>query len=90
MANIYLNCNREEWSKLEKFFGDTPVSPIGMFYYGPMDETCKKLMNKAGIHWTPGPQMGTFHDNHGRFNIGQDNKLIRDAVKAVLKADKSK
>lgn len=90
MANIYLNVNREEWSKLEKFFGGTPVSNIGMFYYGPMDAQCKKLMDKAGVHYTGSRFMGTWDDKHGRFNLGQKNTIVREAVKAVLKTDKSK
>lgn len=88
MANIYLNSNRGEWSKLEKFFGNSPVNPVGMFYYGPMDKACKKLMEKAGVKWVSGQSMGDFHDDHGRFNLGQDTNLVFDAVKAVLKADK--
>ena len=87
MSNIYLNSNREEWSRLEKFFGDTKVPSIGMFYYAPMDKPCKALITKAGIHWTDGKSMGT-NDDFGRFNIGQAGTVIRDAVQAVLKADK--
>jgi aspartate/methionine/tyrosine aminotransferase len=86
-ARYRLNCNREEWSKLEKFFEGQPVSPVGMFYYARMDKSCKKLMKKAGVLWMPGTSLRT-DDSHGRFNLGQDNKLIKNAVKSVLKADK--
>jgi aspartate/methionine/tyrosine aminotransferase len=86
-ATYKLNCNREQWSKLEKYFGDQPVSPCGMFYYGPMDKACKKLLEKSGITWMPGSSCGT-NDDFGRFNLGQDNKIIMNAVKQVLKNDK--
>jgi aspartate/methionine/tyrosine aminotransferase len=86
-ARYKLNYNREEWSKLEKYFEGHPVSPVGMFYYANMDKSCKKLMEKAGILYMSGTSLGT-DDNHGRFNLGQDNKLIKNAVKSILKADK--
>jgi aspartate/methionine/tyrosine aminotransferase len=86
-ARYRLNYNREEWAKLEKYFEGHPVGPVGMFYYARMDKPCKKLMEKAGVLWMPGTSLGA-DDDHGRFNLGQDNKLIRTAVKAILKADK--
>lgn len=85
-AQAYLDFNREEFSKLEKFFGNTPVPEDGMFYYAPIDKQCKKLLEKAGVVWTKGSAMGT-DDNYGRFNLGQDMKLVRDAVKTILKID---
>lgn len=86
-ARASLNINRAEWAKLEKYFGDTPVIERGMFYYAPMDEQCKKLMEKSGITWMSGKALGTF-DDHGRINLGQDCELIREAVRSVLKNDK--
>jgi aspartate/methionine/tyrosine aminotransferase len=87
-ARFKLDCNREEFSKLEKYFGDTPVRDVGMFFYGPMDSTAQALFTKAGISWTPGSSMGT-NDSFARFNLGQSNAVIRDAVAAVLKADRT-
>lgn len=86
-AQYKLNWNREQWSKLEKYFGDQPMSPHGMFYYAPMDKACKKLLEKSGVTWMPGSSCGT-NDGYGRFNIGQDNKTIMRAVKEILKNDK--
>ena len=88
-ARKYLDANREEWSKLEKYFGGQNVPKNGMFYYGPTDEACKKLLTNSGIIWTSGSRLGT-NDNFGRFNVGQDCKLIREAVKTILKVDKIK
>lgn len=88
-ARYKLDCNREEWAKLEKFFGGVPVSKNGMFYYSYMDFSCKILMEKANICWTSGLSLGANND-FGRFNIGQDCKLIRQAVKDILKIDRIK
>lgn len=86
-ARFKMDLNREQWSKLEKYFGDTPVSNNGMFYYAPMDKKCQDLLLKAGVLWTKGSAMGT-DDSFGRINLGQDGRLIENAVKAILKEDK--
>lgn len=86
-ARQKLDYNREEWSKMERYFGQTPVIPVGMFYYGPVDAKAKELLGKAGINFTPGSRLGT-DDSFGRFNLGQSCEEIRAAVKAMLKADK--
>lgn len=86
-ARFKLDLNRENFQKLEKYFGETPITGIGMFYYAPTDKKCRELLNKANIHYTPGSAMGTT-DEFGRFNLGQDNQIVDQAVKAILKADK--
>ena len=86
LARTHLNRNREEWSRLERYFEGRPVSDVGMFYYAKMDSSCKALMEKAGIKWTPGSLMGT-DDSYGRFNLGQDCNLTKKVVKEVLKKD---
>lgn len=86
-ARYRLDFNRTEWSKLEKYFQGQPVPVNGMFYYAEMDNACKRLMEKAGVLWQVGSKCGT-SDDFGRFNIGQDPKVISAAVKSVLKADK--
>jgi len=86
-ARFKLDMNREQFQKIEKFFGDTPVNPIGMFYYGPTDQKTRELLEKSNVQFTPGSAMGT-SDEFGRFNLGQDNRLVEEAVKAILKADK--
>lgn len=86
-SRFKMDMNREKWSKLEKYFGDVTVKEVGMFYYAPTDQTCVKLLEKAGIHWTKGSAMGT-DDGFGRFNLGQDNYTIEEAVSAILKADR--
>lgn len=89
VSKIYLDSNREEWSKLERYFSGTKTPDIGMFYYAPMDEQCRKLMKSAGVLWTKGPTMGT-SEEFGRFNVGQETFLIREVVKEVLKTDRAK
>jgi aspartate/methionine/tyrosine aminotransferase len=86
-AQTKLDRNREEFSKLEKFFAGMPVGPYGMFYYAPIDSACKKLLEKSGVIWSLGSHMGST-DDFGRFNIGQDNQLVMEAVSTVLKNDR--
>ena len=86
-ARFKLDCNREEWQKLERFFQETPVNPVGMFYYGPMDAKAQEIFKKANVTWTPGSSLST-DDSFGRFNLGAKNEVIEAAVKAVLKADR--
>lgn len=86
-ARYNLDANRSEWSKLERYFQYVPVPGMGMFYYAPMDPSCKNLIEKAGIKWMPGSSLGT-NDGFGRFNLGQDPYLIAKAVRSVLKVDK--
>lgn len=86
-AKSRLDCNREEWSKLERFFGGTEVVPVGMFYYAPMDRKCKSLMEESNVIWTKGSDLGT-HDGFGRFNLGQDPALIKRAVQEILIQDR--
>lgn len=85
-ARRNLDSNREEWSKLERYFAFA-IPSNGMFHYTPMDAQCKALMQKSNIEWTSGHSLGT-DDNYGRFNIGQDCKIVRAAVKEVLKNDR--
>ena len=86
-AQNRLDYNREQISKLEKFFGGTPVPENGMFYFGPMDSACKRLLTKSNVTWSPGPSLGAAND-FGRLNVGQNMHTVRDAVKTVLKNDK--
>lgn len=87
-ARYNLDYNRGDWSKLIKYFGGCEVSQNGMFYYSHMDGAAKKLLSKANIIWTPGSSLGVDHDDSGRFNLGQDCRIVRDAVKEVLKNDR--
>lgn len=86
--SIYaLDRSREEWSRLERFFGGHPTPDNGMFYYAPMDKKCQEIFTKAEVVWTPGSKLG-HNDSFGRFNIGQSLSNIKNAVAQVLKADK--
>lgn len=86
-ARANLNNNREQWSKLEKYFENEPVPEIGMFYYCKIDEACEKLLNKSSIIWTKGSALGT-NDKYGRFNLGQSCELTREAVRGIIKNDR--
>lgn len=85
VAQLMLDDNREEFTKLEKYFG-TKVPEIGMFYYGSTDAKCTRLMKKAGIKWTNGGSLGTT-SSFGRLNMGQDRDVVWNAVADFIKAD---
>jgi aspartate/methionine/tyrosine aminotransferase len=85
-ARRNLNRNREEWSRLERYFDGMPVGTTGMFYWGKMDSSCKTLMEKSGVNWTQGSLMGA-DDRYGRFSLGQDCLLTKRAVNEILKND---
>ncbi len=84
-ARNKLDDNREQFTKLESYFG-TKVPSVGMFYYGRTDEKCKDIMRKANITWTGGSSLGT-GDQFGRLNMGQDRDITKGAVESFLKAD---
>lgn len=86
-SRYWLDLNRGTWSKLEKYFGNTPVPVNGMFYYAQLDAACKRLLDKAGVMYQVGSKCGTT-DDFGRFNIGQDPHIINGAVKSILNEDK--
>lgn len=86
-AQSNLDDNRIQWSKLEKYFGGKAVDPIGMFYYGPADAACKRLMDKAGVLYTLGSKCH-HNDDYVRINIGQDMDVVKTAVQKILAADK--
>jgi aspartate/methionine/tyrosine aminotransferase len=85
-AKSYLDYNRGQWSRLEKFFDDAPVGDSGMFYYGPIDSKLNRLLVRSGITWTKGSDLGT-NDKFGRFNLGQSIDVVRQAVDAVVRND---
>lgn len=89
LARMHLDDNREEWQRLERYFDGWTVSPYGMFHYSKVDLAFRRLLEKADISYLKGSDVGT-DDSFGRFNIGQDRELIRDAVKDILKQDRSK
>lgn len=87
LAQKKLDDNRTEWSKLEKYFDDTPVYPIGMFFWSTADKACKDLLDSARVTYFPGSKLHAT-DDFIRINLGQDCQLVKDAVKAVLAEDK--
>lgn len=86
-ARWSLDLNREEWSKLYRYFDGKSILPVGMFHVSQMDQKAQDLFTKVGIIWTKGSLMGV-SDEFARFNLGQSNDIIRLAVKKVLDADR--
>jgi hypothetical protein len=86
LANSYLEDNRTELAKLEKFF-HSPVNPNGMFWFTEADSKAQILLKNSEVKTIPGSLVGA-DDNFIRISLGQDRTLTRLMVKEVLKKDK--
>lgn len=86
-AKNYLNDNKEEMSKLQKYFDYTEIPENGMFYYVPIDKKCKELLTKSSVGFINGEKLGV-SDSFGRLSLGQDRSITKNAIKSVLKSDK--
>jgi aspartate/methionine/tyrosine aminotransferase len=86
-ARSKLDTNREEWSKLNKFFPDWKIPEVGMFHYCELENSVIKLFEKSNIVWFKGKNLGV-EEKFSRFNLGADPKLISSAVKEVFKNDR--
>ena len=85
LAQNMLDDNREEMSKIERFFG-AKVPEVGMFFYGELDPKVKRLLEKAGIKYISGLSLGT-SEHYCRLSTGQDRDLTKRAVRDFIKAD---
>lgn len=87
-ANLRVNMNREEFSKLATFFDNQPVPKNGMFYTVRVTDKGRSIIEKAGVGFIE-LERGN-NESLIRFNLAQNNKLTRDAVKAIKTADRLK
>jgi aspartate/methionine/tyrosine aminotransferase len=85
-ARCYLDYNREELQKLERFT-EGSVQEDGMFWYCPMDSKFQDILTKSNVIWTKGSLTGT-SDDFGRLNVGADCNTVREAVSTILKMDR--
>lgn len=85
-ARCYLDYNREELAKLERFTSD-PVSDVGMFWFTKMDSKFQSMLTDAGVVWTKGDTMDV-DSSFGRLNVGADCAIIKEAVSTILKKDR--
>ena len=85
-AGRRMDDNRNELSRLERFF-ESPVPDCGMFYFPVAEPMVRELLEKAGIKYIDGIDCGSF-DGHIRLSLGQTRELTKEAVEAIIKADR--
>lgn len=83
-SSAYLDDNREEMQKVLTKFGQGDVPNRGMFALLKLDKLEIKALEKANVKWQPGSSWGE-DDSWARLNLGQSRKVVKSAVKAILK-----
>lgn len=84
-SNMRINMNREEVSKISKLFDGQDLPVNGMFYPVTANKKSISILIKAGIKYIT---LAEGKEPLIRFSLGQDNTLTKDAVKAILTADR--
>jgi len=80
-----IDCNREQFRRLEYLFEPSKVPENGMFYLASADALSRQVLTKAGVRYIDGEECGA--PDHVRFNMAQKNQLTKDMVDAVIKVD---
>ena len=79
-SKSYLNDNRNEMSNIEYLMNaNTPIN--GMFMVGDVDNQALTVFKRANIEFT---DLGS---GKIRLNMGQRRETVKEAIKAILKAD---
>jgi aspartate/methionine/tyrosine aminotransferase len=84
-SKMRINMNREEVNKIKRIFDNVECPVNGMFYPVTANEKSLKILNKAGVKYII---LVEGKEPVIRLSLGQNNSLTRDAVKAILTADR--
>jgi len=86
IAQGRINFNREEFLKLNAFLDEQVVSTDGMFYCAWVDNKGLDIIDKANVSYI----VLEVESNKKliRFNLAQNNTLTKQAIKAILIADR--
>jgi aspartate/methionine/tyrosine aminotransferase len=82
-ASGYLDDNREVAQRLLIKFGTGEVPTRGMFFVLPLGKTERKVLDRAGIKFQPGPSWGA-SDDYARLSLGVSREVMLAAVKKIL------
>ncbi len=88
-AKAAIDSNKTDFLKIKHLFDGQIPGDDGMFFFPRIDPKALKILSKAGIQYTPGSACGDRSEKHIRLNMAQRNKITNEAIKAILKADKS-
>lgn len=87
-AGSRINMNREEFLKLQGFFDGQIIPVNGMFFPAWVDDKAIQIIDRANVKFIKLDTMGD--STLIRFNLAQNNKITRDAIKAIKTADRLK
>ncbi len=82
LGKTALDCNREQFQKIEYIFDGQPVQEVGMFYCAHADKKAFQLLEKCGINYV------TLDESYIRLSLGQKLNLTREAMRVILKEDR--
>jgi aspartate/methionine/tyrosine aminotransferase len=85
-ANTRINMNRDEFQKLGGFFDNQEIPINGMFYPVWVKDKAIEIVTRAGVDFITLKAVGS--DSLIRFNLAQNNKITKDAIKAIKTADR--
>ena len=87
-ANMRINMNRGEFLKLQGFFDGQIIPQDGMFFPAWVNDKGIKIIERANVKFI---KLDTLGDSTLiRFNLAQNNKITRDAIKAIKTSDRIK
>lgn len=87
-AKAAIDANKTEFLKVKHLFEGQIPGDDGMFFFPEVNSKALKVLSKTGIEFTPGEACGDVSGSHIRLNMAQTNEISRQAVKAILKADR--
>lgn len=84
-----LDANKDAWSQLKHIFDGSLPNEVGMFFLSDVDPAAKKLLDDCGIAYKYGTELGVGGMNKIRINMAANKNVLFQAVKEVLKKDKT-
>ena len=88
VAQNRVNCNRDEFMKLNSFFDNQEVAENGMFHVVNVDNKGIDIIDKAGVEYIT---LDTERNNKLiRFNLAQNNTITKQAIQAIISTDRIK
>ena len=85
-AGSRINMNRDEFQKLGGFFDNQEVPVNGMFYPVWVQNKAIEIIDRANVKFITLKAGG--NDTLIRFNLAQNNKITKDAIKAIKTVDR--
>lgn len=88
-AKAAIDSNKTEFLKIKHLFDGQVPGEDGMFFFPEVGSKTLDMLSKAGVEFTPGEVCGDASGSRIRLNMAQTNDIVRLAVKAILRVDKT-